>query len=1140
MRLRSSLVLAMCWFGVWAPAQLCGQFVRTGSIDGQVLDASKAAIPAAKVTATAVATSQTVEVLTDQGGRYIFGYLLPGEYRVEAQKQGFRTGVQTVIVELGRRITANIDLEVGNVQESVIVSSETPVLETTTASLNTLITNDLVRNVPQNGRQSTMLWAHVGGTMQVFRDDARFIAANNYSSRIAASGARITQNFFLMDGVANNQGGQINYIPPVDQVQEMNVVANSFDAEYGNASGAVVNVVSKSGTNDLHGTAYYYVRNDTFNTVSHDRKLAGLGSTPLRWNQFGAAVGGPLIKSKIFWFANYEGLRWPLAHGTNVYDVPTNLERQGDFSKTVDSLGQPFRVYDPFSTRASGAQPGGIERDLFPGGIIPAARINPAAKGILSILPAPNRPGRLVGGKIVENLAEPGSRKLTSDNWGIRIDHYMGMHRLFGRVSRTTSPIDDCQSPMAAFYCDVNVRNQNSAGIGDSFTLGPATVISLNAGFSRWTEFDAQNSSHSPSQAGFQSAFVGLLPNNALLPAIFNSDVLDMGVVEQSGYQTYPTYSYSAAITHVRGKHNVKAGYLGMTNQVNNRNYGWIYGSFNFDRRFTQGPDPNLTGTNIGHGLASYLLGTPASGSLDRPASFATQNRVNGWYLQDDIRVSSRLTLNLGLRYDLATLATERFNRSVTGYDFSTPNPIASQAKANYAKNPIGELPVDQFSVMGGLVFATPSARTRAPADKDDFSPRVGAAYLLNSKTVLRGGYGHFYNYVGAMPISQTGFSSTTSMFTSLDGVTPLDLLDAPFPRGAISPTGAADGLATRLGLSIGAVSRNNSSQYLRRWQFGIQRELPWQIRGEAYYIGSESVNQFVGSAAANFNESRILKFLPAKYLALGSQLSQLVPNPFYGLIPSTSALGASMISKQNLLSTYPQFSSLTLSRDPSGSGRYHSLQATVEKRLSNGLALIGTYTFQRQIDQSQYTDPTDSAPSNVISEIWRRHRITLMGTWDLPIGSKQRYFALGGIAGKLISGWQLAWSYNFQSGAALNLPGGMEATGIDPWLPSSQRTNQRWFNTSAFRVQPAFTVRTLSVRSSHLLDLPFNDLDFSLAKSTPIGERMRFEVRADVFKIANQALYLSPVVNINSPAFGRIPGFYGDRQMQLSARLLF
>ncbi len=1140
MQLRSYLALSLLWLAGWAPSRLCGQFVRTGSIDGQVLDVSKAAVPGAKIAATAVATSQRVELLTDDAGRYVFTYLQPGEYRVEALKPGFRKGVQTVIVELGRRITANIYLEVGDVQETVTVKAETPVLETTTASLDTLITNDLVRNVPQNGRQSTMLWAHVGGTMQVFRDDARFIAANNYSSRISVSGARINQNFFLMDGVANNQGGQINYIPPVDQVQEMSVMANSFDAEYGNASGAVVNVVSKSGTNEIHGTGYWYARNDKFNTVSHDRKLAGLGSTPLRWNQFGAAVGGPLIKSKTFWFANYEALRWPLGHSTNVYDVPTSLERQGDFSKTVDSQGQPFRIYDPFSTRAGGTQAGGLVRDPFPGSAIPSSRINPASNGILSVLPAPNRPGRVVGGKVVENLAEPGSRELQSDNWGIRIDHYWGAHRIFGRVSRTASPIDDCQSPMAAFYCDVNVRNQNSAGIGDSFSLSPSTVVSLNAGFSRWTEFDAQNSQHSTAQAGFSSSFLGLLPADALLPAIFNSDVLDMGVVGQGGYQTYPTYSYSAAITHVRGRHTLKAGYLGMTNQVNNRDYGWTYGSFNFDRRFTQGPDPNLTGTNVGHGLASFLLGTPSSGQLDRPANFATQNRVNGWHFQDDIRVSSRLSLNLGLRYDLATLATERFDRSVTGYDFSTPNPIAAQAKANYAKNPIPELPVDQFAVMGGLIFATPSARTRAPADKNDFSPRIGVAYLLNSKTVLRGGYGHFYNYVGAMPISQTGFSSSTPMIASLDGVTPLNLLDSPFPNGVAGPTGSSQGLLTRLGLSVGAVSTNNRSQYLRRWQFGVQRELPWQIRAEAYYIGSESINQFVGSAAANFNESRILKFLPAKYLALGSQLSQLVPNPFYGLVPGNTALGASMISKQNLLSTYPQFSAFTLSRDPSGSGRYHSLQATVEKRLSNGLALIGTYTFQRQIDRSQYTDPTNPAPSNVISEIWRRHRITLMGTWELPLGPKQRYLTFGGVAGKLVGGWQLAWSYNFQSGAALNLPAGMEATGIDPWLPSSQRTNQRWFNTAAFRVQPAFTVRTLSVRSSHLLDLPFNDLDLSLAKSTPIGERARFEIRADAFKVANRALFLSPVVNVNSQAFGSIPGFYGDRQMQLSARILF
>jgi hypothetical protein len=319
-----------------------------------------------------------------------------------------------------------------------------------------------------------------------------------------------------------------------------------------------------------------------------------------------------------------------------------------------------------------------------------------------------------------------------------------------------------------------------------------------------------------------------------------------------------------------------------------------------------------------------------------------------------------------------------------------------------------------------------------------------------------------------------------------------------------------------------------------------LQRELPWQIRGEAYYVGSQSINQFVGSAAGGFNESRILKFLPAAYLALGSQLSQSVPNPFFGLLPASTALGARTISKQNLLSTFPHLSGLTLARDPSGSARYHSLQANLTKRLSNGMALQTTYTFQRHIDRSQFTDPTDPAPSNAISEVWRGHRLTVMGTWQLPLGPKQRYVAIGGVAGKLIGGWQLAWSYNYQSGAALNLPAGMEATGVDPWLPPDQRTTERWFNTAAFRVQPAFTVRTLPVRSSRLLDLPFNDLDLSLSKTTPIRERARFEVRADVFKVANQVLYLSPVVNVNSQSFGRIPGYRGDRQIQLSARVSF
>jgi hypothetical protein len=615
------------------PFRLQGQFIRTGSIDGQVLDASNSAVPRAKVTATATATSQKIDVYTDTAGRYIFNYLPIGEHRIEVQQSGFQTSVQTVIVELGRRFTANFALEVETSKQSVVVKAEVPVLETTTASVNTLLTNDIVRNIPMNGRQSTMMWPRVSGTMTVFRDDGRHIAENNYSSRISVSGARINQNFFLMDGVANNQAGQINYIPPVDQVQEMNVVANAFDAEYGNAAGAVVSVVSKSGTSQFHGTVYDYVRNDKFDATAHDRKQAGLPKSRLRWNQFGAAAGGPLIKSKTFWFGNYEGFRWPQRAQTKLYTVPTNLERQGNFSQTVDSAGRPFQIYDPFSTRASTAPGGGLIRDLFPGNTIPAARISAPAKGILSILPEANRAGRVVGGRTVENLTALGPADYWSHNWGVRVDQNLRAHRLFGRGSRSTTIAEDCQSRLAAFGCNKNARMQNSGGIGDAFTLTPSTVVNMNFGVSRWTEYDAPVSPFTPSDVGFSSAFVGLLPDKALLPSIDSSDFMSMGVNDQDNWYTFATYSYSGTVTQVRGRHNLKAGYFGLTNQNNSQGSGWRFGQFSFNRGFTQGPDPNTAGSNLGYGLASFLLGTPASGSLARPANAAAQHRVNGWFI---------------------------------------------------------------------------------------------------------------------------------------------------------------------------------------------------------------------------------------------------------------------------------------------------------------------------------------------------------------------------------------------------------------------------------------------------------------------------------------------------------------------------
>ena len=941
---------------VFAAFCTLAQVIPSGSLDGEVRDATGALLPGTTVALTNLSTGVAQTIATNEAGTYLFNLVPIGQYRLEAELKGFKKYIQTITIELGRKTTANLRMEVGEVQDTVEVTSDAPTLETSTASLTTNLNNKMVTELPLAGRNALELARLSAGVVTFANPNPSALQDISNTSYYSANGANQRTNEFLMDGVPNNVTDRVAYIPPVDQVQEVSIQTNSFDSEYGHAGGAYINVSTKSGGNQLHGSVYEFHRNSVFNANSFFSNRSGTRRPTLIYNQFGAAVGGALIKNKTFWFGNYEGVRQINPSLTpSIITVPTERQRRGDFSQTLGPNGQLIQIYDPFTTRPDPANPNRFVRDPFPGNVIPQNRLNPAAAAIVdTFVPLPNQPGD--PGTGTRNFSKVLVSRQPTDNFTVRMDHVLGAsHRIFGRFSRSDTPQGSEYLIPVGGGLNVNDRVQTSIGVGDTITINPTTLLTLNAGFTRWTQRGIQPD-YDIATLGFSPSYVAAL-EQVKVPRLNNTgtptDMPFIGAIEGSWFEHTMTYAFSANMNQIRGQHNLKWGFQTQVKQNNSKGAGGPAGTFNFNRAFTQGPDPTAVGANIGHGLASFLIGTPASGSVTVNSFNSTQSPYYGFYFQDDLRISPRLTVNLGIRYELNLAATERYNRSVIGWAFDTANPIEAQARANYAASPIPELPVDQFRTIGGLLYATPDNRRYALTDKTDFSPRIGLAYRFTEKTVLRAGYGHFYSYWPAPFVQQSGFSAEPPMLSTIDGITPTNLLSNPFPNGIPQPVGSSQGLLSQLGSSVSLYSQFRHSPYNERWELGIQRELTNDMRVEVNYVGSTAQSLYAGSASGG-EMNRQLRFLPDQYLSLGSALNQTVPNPFRGLIPATSPLGAATISKQNLLSAFPHVTGLQIQRETIGRAYYHAAQATATKRFSQGYQFLGTYTFQKQIERHQ------------------------------------------------------------------------------------------------------------------------------------------------------------------------------------------
>jgi hypothetical protein len=999
-----------------------------GTITGTVRDASGAVVPGALVTVTNEAMGTSVPVVTNERGFFQAPYLIPGIYQVAAELPGFKRYLRAAIpLQVAETLDLQVVLEASSLEEKVTVTGSAPLLETTNASLGQVIDSRRVAELPRAYGNPLALIGLAGGTS--FNRNARFEQpfAPSHIAGYSINGTRANRSDITIDGVPStstaNDGEVIaSYVPPPDLVQEFKVQTAIFDAGFGNTEGGVTNLSLKSGTNALHGTAYVATMpaalfaNDFF---------ANANNIPLpdfSDNRWGGTAGGPVMlpglyngRGKTFFVYGYEGIKQSLPRNNGTPTVPTEQMRNGDFSALL-ALGPQYQIYNPLTRRAVGN--GRFAQDPFPGNIIPPGLINPVAKEILAFIALPKTAGNADG---EGNFQQPDLKEpVDYASHTVRIDHVVSdKQRLYGRVSWY-----DRNSAYNNYFGNLATGQEfgffsRQVALDHVYVLSGTTVLNVRYGYDRFirlTDSNSANHGFDLTTLGFPASYNNMIPE----------EIRRFPSVTITGYQgtnvpgfrrPTETQSFLATLTQTAGAHSLRTGMEFRLYRETNRNFDNIRtGQFNFTADWTRGPldnSPTAPGS-IGQSFAAFLLGLPTSGTIAVPAEYDERSTTWGFYVQDDWRIGTRLTVNLGVRFELETPLREVDNRSVRGFDADAVQPIDAAARAAYARNPTIEISPDQFVVRGGLTFpgvnGLPSGLYETP--KNNVMPRLGLAYKLGEKTVVRAGYGLFYGFLGQRrrDVVQSGFSANTPLVVSLDnGLSFIETLSNPFQSGIHQPAGAAMGIETFVGQDITFFHPNPQSPRMQRWQVGIQRELPSGWVAKATYVGNRG-SQLETIRNLNATPLEYLSTSPVRDQATINRLSQNVPNPLFGLLPSTAitALRGQNITRERLLRPFPQFNAVNTTTNE-GFSWYHALQASLERRFSGGYTLGGSYTFSRFTEAIEFLNAADSEPTKVVSSEDAPHRLTVSGIWELPFGEGRRLAAAAPpLVSKMISGWQV------------------------------------------------------------------------------------------------------------------------------------
>jgi len=1136
-----------CFLVVAAALPLAGQEIRAG-LFGTVTDPQGAVMPNVEIEARNLETNRLERTKTNEAGNYALPVLPVGRYAVTASLAGFKKAVrENLELRVGDRVQLDFRLELGALAEQITVTGEAELLQTATASRGQVVDSLKVADMPLLGRNPFMLAILSTGVQWVNTLQSRSARPfDNSPGNMMINGGRSWTSEILLDGAPNtnteaDQLANVSFVPSPDATEEFKIQTNTYDAQFGRTGGGTISLVLKSGTNQLHGALYHYFRNDVLNANDFQSNRVGTRKTAFRWNQPGVRLDGPVYipglydgRNRTFFMYSWEAVRSSVPYPATS-TAPTPDQRKGDFSTTLQSNGRPITIYDPFSTVQ--VSPGKYSRQAFANNRVPASLMDPVALKILDYVPLPN--ATPAGFSFTNNLvASPNPRTDAHDQHAIRADQMISdAHRLSGRFVRgnrhETNSFNGYPEPASNQY--KHRRANMGAGFDLTSTLSPATVLTTRVGFMRhYFNIRLFSDGFDPTQLGFPSALVAQLPRK-FFPRVSMTDYTQFGAGRNIGseFTFSDTWSWSETINRIVGAHAIKFGGELRVKRDNQDRPTSSFGSFSFTKAFTQA-DPLRGDAASGSAMASFLMGTPASGSVLYNTPMAYASRYYVAFLQDDWRLSSTVTLNLGLRWDYESPLSERYNQQNRGFDYAATSPL----------KPPG------LDLKGGLLFTDTDHRLPFKRDLNNIQPRVGLAWRLLPKTVLRTGYGLSYLPTFS-PGYMNGFSIETPYVGSLDGgLTPgTDRLRNPYPLGILSPLGRSRGLATLLGQGFTFGNPERTIPKAHGFSFGFERELPWRAVLEVSYVGSRT---------REVETSKAMNEVTAQQMAqYGADLATAVTNPFAGLLPGSTINGAT-VPRQQLLRPFPQFLGLTQARNSVGRVSYNALQLRLEKRMSSGLHFLLSYTRAKLIDATGYLnsgqDRIDQL-EKVISSDDAPHRLIMSGGWRVP------YFDhLQGLPGLLLKGWQMNAIVTIQSGLALGAPGGYYSSGIDPALPETRRTMTRYFNActvtvagvrqncaspdepAAFIQQPPYTLRTLSSRIPSIRDQRPPLVDFSLFKAVTVREPLRVEFRAEAFNLTNTPWFGNPSTSLTSASAGLVtPSQSNDpRNVQLALRLVF
>ncbi|HEY3839437.1 MAG TPA: carboxypeptidase-like regulatory domain-containing protein [Bryobacteraceae bacterium] len=1174
-----------------------------GTFSGTVTDSSGAAIPKAKIVATETGTGSKTTVYSEGTGAYTIPFLPPGNYDITAEATGFKQYVRNGLkLSAGDSSVIDIRLEVGSAGETVTITADAPILEASNATVGQVMSTKEVDALPVNGRVPMMLGNLAFGVVSTYEPGPVRPFDNGAPNEISIGGAPSNHNEVLLNGAPNaGQTNQMAYSPVQDAVTEVRVNLFDMDAAYGHTMGGTINVVTKSGTNDIHGAAWIYNQTSVVDANSFFNNSSGKPRPPYHQNQYGLMANGPVWipkvfngRNKIFWLFAYEGMRdsdpanSPLETGSpeNFATVPTAAERTGDFSALL-KLGTTYTIYDPNTAVVNGT---GILRTAFPNNVVPASRLNPIAVNLMKYFPQPNSPGLANG---TQNYAINAVDSDGYDNEMGRLDMNIGAKNRLSFDAhhnyRAQNKNNFFNNPATGNYL---FRINQGAQLDEVYTVSPTLFLDIRGSWARYIENHSSPADGiDPATLGFPSSLDAnskflMLPyitfNTSVSPTSFGAPGVSAGArpdYEPLGYNGDSTnfndiFQFFADAVKVHGSHTFKMG-------VDTREYRWSgytfgnpSGTFGFNSIWTNATGTAGTASPLGQEFASFLLGLPAGGSIDVNTQSTVQAKYLGLFINDDWRVKSNLTLNLGLRWEHDFPEYEKYNRSLNGFNPTAMNPISAAAAANYAASPNPLLPASAFHALGGPTFASSSNSAIYTDQSKIFSPRAGFAWTpsqFHGKAVIRGGAGILVDPIllpiaGSSPgvggsnqiaatLNQPGFSQNTAIsVTGNNYLTPSATLSNPFPNGVLQPSGASLGYGTNLGSSIAIVDPTLRNPYVVRWELSVQYQLPKQWVMEVAYVGNRGNHLPIVTQ---------LDAIPAQYLSRSllrdtnviNQLSATTANPFKGLLPNSTALNGSTVAVSQLLIPFPQYTAPTvpspgtpangvlLQGNPAGSSYYESLNVRLQKRLSNNLTLLDNFTWNRLTDRLAYLNDSDPAPEKRVSSDARPLRDILASTWNLPIGRGRALNLKNPWIDGLAGGWGLSGILTLQSGPMLTWGNYIYLGGPLDYM--AHQPNGVAFNTAQFitatTAQLADNIRTFDNQFNNLRRDPTKQLDVSMTKNFSIRERASIQIRLEAFNVTNRVTFGAPNTTPTAAAFATIGSQANTpRRMESAVKLIW